>query len=90
MVHARGAGACRAWRGKGGAEQARARVGGSELSGRRRARSWPCAAERKGERKEREGRRKKKIGKKKRNVEKEKKKRKERERHGGNRGGDRD
>jgi len=46
--------------GKGGAEQARARVGGSELSGRRRARSWPCAAERKGERKEREGRRKEK------------------------------
>ena len=33
VVHARGAGACRAWRGKGGAEQARARVGGSELSG---------------------------------------------------------
>ena len=46
--------------GKGGAEQARARVGGSERSGRRRARSWPCAAERKGERKEREGRRKEK------------------------------
>ena len=46
--------------GKGGAEQARARVGSSELSGRRRARSWPCAAERKGERKEREGRRKEK------------------------------
>jgi hypothetical protein len=64
VVHARDAGACHVWRGKGGAEQARARVGGSELSGQRSVAGQACAWRAVEEReKERRGRKGRKMGK---------------------------